>query len=52
MISLFVFAGIPLIGNVLPYLTACVAGTVVGWVIHNFSDKLQRINLISNENTY
>mgnify|MGYP006956050077 FL=1 len=52
MISLFVFVGIPLIGNVLPYLAACVIGTVVGWVLHTLSDKLQRINLISNENTY
>ena len=36
MISLFVFAGNPLIGNVLPYLAACVIGTAVGWGIHNF----------------
>ena len=40
MISLFVFAGNPLIGNVLPYLAACVIGTAVGWGIHNFSDKI------------
>lgn len=52
MISLFVFAGIPPMGNLFSYIAACVIGTMVGWVLHKFSDKLQRINLLSNENTY